>query len=115
MVNRFSDGKLTNKSEFEAALHRTIITAIQDGGFYLDEMALLWLYCRSWGPHADHVLSQNGFWKFNRDHLRQILFDFCFPDPDENQKQSELVQLLTTRLDKSGTVVSQRLTLFRYA
>ena len=98
--NHWLDGKITQKSEFESALFSTIIAAIKDGGYTLDEMTLLWLFCKAWGPHAEHILSQSGFWKFLRDHLRKILFDLCFPDPDEIQPSNELVSLLKTKLQK---------------
>ena len=63
-------------------------------------MALLWLFIKAWGPHGEYVLSQNGFWKFNRDNLRQILFELCFPDPDEMSLSNEMMALLKAKLQK---------------
>ena len=96
------DGKIKQKSQFECELSQTIITAIKEGEYNLNEMALLWLYCQSWGKHAEHVLSQNGFWKFNRDNLRQILFDLSFQDPDEDRSSNELMLLLKAKLQKEN-------------
>ena len=101
MRNCSQDGKVTQKSEFESDLYQTLVTSIKESHSDLNEMALLWLYCKSWGVHANHVLSENDFWKFNRDHLRQVLFDLCFPDPDEF-KSTELLQLLKARLEKDN-------------
>jgi len=47
------------------------------------------------------MLSENDFWKFNRDHLRKVLLDFCLQDPDETKPTgwpSELLLLVKTRL-----------------
>ena len=101
MRNCSQDGKVTEQSEFESDLYRTLVTSIKESHSDMNEMALLWLYCKSWGVHANHVLSQNGFWKFNRDHLRQVLLDLCFPDPD-GTKPTELLQLLKARLENDN-------------
>ena len=99
--NRWKDGKITQKSEFESELFQTIIAGIK-GASTQDEMALLWLFFKAWGPHGEFVLSQDGFWNFNRDNLRQILFDLCFQDPDEIPPPNELTSLLKAKLQKEN-------------
>ena len=97
------DGKITQKSEFETTLRHGILVEIKNGGYSLEELSLLWLYCKAWGAHGEHILSFNGFWKFTRDNLRKVLFDLTYPDPSEAsssiQSSSELVDLLKAKLE----------------
>ena len=65
-------------------------------------MALLWLYCKAWGAHSNHILSIHRLWKFIRDDLREVLFDFSFPDPDEVLVSNDLMNLLKGKLEKDG-------------
>ena len=65
-------------------------------------MALLWLYCKAWGPHGVHILSTHRLWKFIRDDLREVLFDFSFPDPDEVPVSNDFMNLLKAKLEKDG-------------
>ena len=65
-------------------------------------MALLWLYCKAWGAHGEHILSIHRFWTFIRDHLREVLFDFSFPDPDEVPVSNDLMNLLKAKLETDG-------------
>lgn len=72
----------------------------------MEELSLLWLYCKAWGAHGEHVLSFSGFWKFTRDNLRNVLFDLSYPDPSETsssiQSSSELVDLLKAKLKSNN-------------
>jgi len=65
-------------------------------------MALLWLYCKAWDAHGNHILTIHRLWKFIRDDLREVLFDFSFPDPDEVPVSSDLMNLLKAKLEKDG-------------
>ena len=69
-------------------------------------MSLLWLYCISWEAHGQPLISLNGFWQFDRDDLRNVLFDLSFPDPDEVldklQASGELIDLLKANVKKSS-------------
>jgi len=100
------DGKITQKSEFETILRSTIISEITNGLYSSNEMVLLWLYCKAWGAHGEHILSYNFFWKFNRDNLRKVLSDLGFPDPDEVpvviQASNDLVNLLKAKLENQN-------------
>lgn len=101
MTNCFLDGKITQKSEFESNLYQTLLKSIKETFYRTEDFVLLWLYCKTWGVNADHMLSENDFWKFNRDHLRKVLLDFCLQDPDETKPTgwpSELLLLVKTRL-----------------
>ena len=62
-------------------------------------MALLWLYCRAWGAHGNHILSIHRLWKFIRDDLREVLFDLSYPDPDEVPVSNDLMNLLKAKLE----------------
>ena len=62
-------------------------------------MALLWIYCKSWGAHGEHILSLPRVWKFVRDDLREVLFDLSFPDPDEVPVSNDLMNLLKAKLE----------------
>ena len=52
------------------------------------------------------MLSENGIWKFNRDHLKKVLLEFCLQDPDETKpsrldmKSTEMFELVKERLDQ---------------
>ena len=63
-------------------------------------MTLLWLYCKAWGAHGAHILVYSQFWKFNRDHLRKVLFDISFADPDEVSTANDLMNLLKAKVEK---------------
>ena len=65
-------------------------------------MALLWLYCKAWGAHGNHILTIHRLWKFIRDDLREVLFDFSFPDPDEVPVSNDFMNLLKAKLEKDG-------------
>ena len=69
-------------------------------------MVLLWLYCKAWGAHGEHILSYSYFWKFNRENLRRVILDLGFPDPDEEpagiQDSNDLVNLLKAKLEKNN-------------
>lgn len=69
-------------------------------------MVLLWLYCKAWGAHGEHILSYSFFWKFNRDNLRKVISDLGFPDPDEVsadlQDSNDLVNLLKAKLENAN-------------
>lgn len=83
-------------------MRRTILLEIKDGAYSLEELSLLWLYCKAWGAYGEHVLSMNGFWRFTRDNLRKVLFDLSYPDPDENsssiQSSKDLVDLFVQKI-----------------
>ena len=52
------------------------------------------------------MLSENDIWKFNRDHLKKVLLEFCRQDPDETKpsrldtQSTEMFELVKTRLDQ---------------
>ena len=89
-------------------MYQTLLTSIKDTLYRTEDLVLLWLYCKTWGVNANHILSENGFWKFNRDQLRKVLLEFCLQDPDETKSMmvyetaSELFELVKTRLDKDN-------------
>ena len=89
--------------------------AIKNGEYSLEELSLLWLYCKAWGAHGEHILSFNGFWKFTRDNLREVLSDLSYPDPSEAsssiQSATDLVDLLKAKFEIDNRNLYEWLTL----
>ena len=100
------DGKITQDSEFEENLCNTLIDEIDEGGYTLNELALLWLYCKAWGATVEYLFTYRYLWKCHRDNLRQVLFNLCFPDPDETPASNDLYELLKMKLTKDNTNLS---------
>ena len=107
MEIRWKDGKIIQKSEFETTLEKTVIVEIENGGYNLNEMALLWLYCKAWGAHGQRIISYNFFWKFHRDNLREVLFDLNFPDPDEPPASKNLHDLLKAKIAQDNKDINE--------
>ena len=76
------------------------MNAIHGGGYSLNELAILWLYFKAWGASTEYLFTYTYFWKFHRDNLRQVLFDLCYPDPDEQPASNDLYELLKDKLSK---------------
>ena len=69
------------------------------------EKELVWLYCRAWGKHADHILDIPQFKHFDREFLRLAILEICFPDPDKPNQNSneELVTFIKDKVASNGS------------
>ena len=68
------------------------------------ERELVWLYCRAWGNHADHILEKTQFQTFDREKLRTAILELCFPNlgrpnPESNE---ELVKYIKEKMASNG-------------
>ena len=68
------------------------------------ERELVWLYCRAWGNHADHILQKTQFQTFDREKLRSAILELCFPNPDQPNPESneELVKFIKEKVASNG-------------
>jgi len=69
------------------------------------EKELVWLYCRAWGNHADHILEISQFKHFDREFLRLAILEICFPDPEKPNPDSneELVTFIKNKIASNGS------------
>ena len=68
------------------------------------ERELVWLYCRAWGNHADHILEKTQFQTFDREQLRAAFLELCFPNPERQNPESneELVKYIEVKVAANG-------------
>ena len=71
------------------------------------ERELVWLYCRAWGNHADHILEKTQFQTFDREKLRAAILELCFPNPEKPNPESneELVKFIKEKVASNGVRV----------
>ena len=56
------------------------------------ENALVWLYVKTWGKFADHVIAEKALWNFSSEDLENVIMGLAFP---RKTKKAERVQALT--------------------
>ena len=56
------------------------------------ENALVWLYVKTWGKFADHVIAEKALWNFGSEDLETAIMGLAFPRKNE---KAERVQALT--------------------
>ena len=68
------------------------------------ERELVWLYCRAWGNHADHILEKTQFQTFDREKLRIAILELRFPNPERPNQESneELVNFIKEKVTSNG-------------
>ena len=67
------DGQLEQKSDMETDIFQSVIEQLKNTEMTNLENAMMWLYVKSWGPKAHHVLDDANLWNFGGEDLEAFI------------------------------------------
>lgn len=63
---------------FETQLFKDLIDQINAANFQGHELAVIWLYMKSWGDFGRHVTAVQNIWNFGKGSLRKAIMDIGY-------------------------------------
>ena len=95
------DGQLEQNSGMETYLFGDVMEQLKDTKMTNTENALMWLYVKSWGSKAQHVLDDKSLWNFGGEHLEAAIIRTSYPKKkDSTERIHDLTKLINGRFDK---------------
>ena len=95
------DGQLEQNSGMETYLFGSVMEQLKDTEMTNTENALMWLYVKSWGPKAQHVLDDKSLWNFGGEDLEAAIMRTSYPKKkDTTERIHDLTKLINGRFDK---------------
>ena len=94
------DGQLKQNSDMEKELFQCTIDQLNKTKMTKIENALMWLYVKSWGVQAQHVIDKDQMWNFGGDDLEEAIMGILYPrrkkteNRDEDENKEDLVESL---------------------
>ena len=95
------DGQLEQKSGMETDLFESVIDQLNTTEMTNIENALMWLYVKSWGPKAQHILDDKNLWNFGGEDLEAAIIKTGYPKKkDSTERINALTKLIIGRFEK---------------
>ena len=95
------DGQLEQNSGMETYLFGDVMEQLKDTKMTNTENALMWLYVKSWGSKAQHVLDDKSLWNFGGEDLEAAIIRTSYPKKkDSTERIHDLTKLINGRFDK---------------
>ena len=95
------DGQLEQNSGMETYLFGDVMEQLKDTKMTNTENALMWLYVKSWGSKAQHVLDDKSLWNFGGEDLEATIIRTSYPKKkDSTERIHDLTKLINGRFDK---------------
>ena len=96
------DGQLKQDSDMEMELFQSIIEQLKeklktDG----KELALVWLYVKTWAVYGDHILDYGDLWNFIEKDMESALVTMAYPK-QEDKKVEELKEIIMERFNNDS-------------
>ena len=67
------------------------------------ENALVWLYVKTWGKFADHVIAEKALWNFGSEDLETAIMGLAFPRKNEKAERVQaLTDLIMEKFEQDG-------------
>ena len=95
------DGQLKQNSGMEKYLFKSVMKQMKKTEMTNTENALMWLYVKSWGPKAQHVVDDESLWNFGGEDLEAAIMRTSYPKKkDSTERIHDLTKLINGRFDK---------------
>ena len=93
-------GQLEQKSGMEMDLFQSVMEQLNKTEMSKTENALMWLFVKTWGPKAQHVLDDENLWNFGGEDLDAAIMRICYPRKKETTGRiDDLTKLIIERFE----------------
>ena len=93
------DGQLEQNSGMETYLFGSVMEQLKDTEMTNTENALMWLYVKSWGSKAQHVLDDKSLWNFGGEDLEAALITGYLKKKNSTDRMDDLKKLIIGRFE----------------